>query len=429
MGKIYLNEIIKSGSNVKYDFSVSDDIKHLFTDEGFSIEYPESIESVPNAVLAVPFVASAVLIAWMTGSELFVKELDKDFCECLPNVKAGLAEMYPAANFGGKLVVENSVSCRPTLQSNSGVFFSGGLDATTTLLRHLSEKPYLISLWGADVDYYNDEGWQTVETGLQEVAAAYDLKLLCVHTKFRIFDNAEALSKEFKPQLKSTWWYAVKHGIGIISHAAPLVWLHGFKNLYMASSNCPEDGGAPCASEPRVDNRIKFCGSDVFHDAFELNRQKKAAYICRFHHENPEIPIKLRVCWKSDDGSNCCSCEKCYRTMANLWAEGDDPKDFGFDYSEDALERMYQFMALRCTDLARNSWSYMKERLIENWDALQDKPYRDDLEWIKTFNFRDLGSNECRRKYQSTWKYKAILVKIFPHLYKLYVKKRGYKYE
>lgn len=429
MGKISLNKITKSGGRVEYDFTVSDDIKHLFTDEGFIIDYPECIENVPDAVLAVPFVSSAILIAWMTDSELTVNELDKYFYDCLTNVKAGFKDMYPNAGFFGKLTVNNIISCKPEVQNASAVFFSGGLDATTTLIRHIDEKPYLISLWGADVDYYNEDGWQTVERGLRESARAYGLELLCVHTKFRIFDNAEALTAEFKPQIKSTWWYAIKHGIGIISHAAPIAWLHGIKSIYMASSNCPEDGGAPCASEPRVDNNIKFCGSDVFHDAFELNRQKKAKALCDFHRAHPDIPIKLRVCWKSSDGDNCCVCEKCYRTMTNLWAEGEDPKEFGFNYSNDVFERMYQFMALRCTDLAPNSWSYMKERLIENWDALSDKSYRQNLEWIKDFNFRSLDSNACRRKYQSTWRYKALLVKVFPHLYRLYIKKRGYKFE
>ena len=63
MGKISLNKITKSGGRVEYDFTVSDDIKHLFTDEGFIIDYPECIENVPDAVLAVPFVSSAILIA------------------------------------------------------------------------------------------------------------------------------------------------------------------------------------------------------------------------------------------------------------------------------------------------------------------------------------------------------------------------------
>lgn len=429
MGKISLNKITKSGGRVEYDFTVSDDIKHLFTDEGFIIDYPECIENVPDAVLAVPFVSSAILIAWMTDSELTVNELDKDFYDCLPKVKAGFEDMYPNAGFFGKLTVDNIISCKPEVQNASAVFFSGGLDATTTLIRHIDEKPYLISLWGADVDYYNEDGWKVVEKGLQNTANVNGLNLLCVRTKFRIFDDAEALTAEFKPQLKTTWWYAVKHGIGVISHAAPLAWLYGIKNHYIASSKSVDDNGAPCASEPRIDNNITFCGSNVFHDAFEMNRQKKASFLCEFHRHNPEFPIVLRVCWKSDDGGNCCQCEKCYRTMANFWVEGEDPKEFGFNYPDDVFKRMYQFMALRCTSLSANSWTYMKDGLNQNWDLLKDKPYRKKLEWIRNFDFYNLDNNECRRKYQHTWKYKTLITKAFPHLYNLYIRLRGYKYE
>ena len=44
--------------------------------------------------------------------------------------------------------------------------------------------------------------------------------------------------------------------------------------------------------------------------------------------------MKLRVCWESAGGSNCCHCEKCLRTILAIYAEGADPRDFGFDYED-----------------------------------------------------------------------------------------------
>jgi len=41
--------------------------------------------------------------------------------------------------------------------------------------------------------------------------------------------------------------------------------------------------------------------------------------------------LKLRVCWKGDNGDNCNHCEKCLRIIVNLILEGEDPKDYGFN--------------------------------------------------------------------------------------------------
>ena len=82
--------------------------------------------------------------------------------------------MYPEANFAGKLTVSEIVDCKPEKQGAAASFFSGGVDATTTLLRHVEERPHLISIWGSDVDYDNEAGWAVVEKGLRETAKQYD---------------------------------------------------------------------------------------------------------------------------------------------------------------------------------------------------------------------------------------------------------------
>ena len=42
----------------------------------------------------------------------------------------------------------------------------------------------------------------------------------------------------------------------------------------------------------------------------------------------------------SQEGDNCCMCEKCYRTMAGLWAEGENPENYGFSRAYKALDLM-----------------------------------------------------------------------------------------
>ena len=430
METIELLRIEKSGNTIRYDFRYSERLKKYFTGVDFCITYPESVDQVPDGILAIPFATNTLQIMWLADCELIIPELDRDFYESIPNFLDGFKNMYPEAAFAGKLTVGKIADCKPSKSGASATFFSGGLDATTTLLRHIDEKPHLLSIWGSDVAYENESGWQVVEAGLQEAAKQYELPLAVIHSRFREFDDVVKLTEDFKDVLQTSWWYGVKHGIGLIGHAAPYAWLHGIDTVYIASSNCIEDGKVRCASDPSIDSNVKFCGSSVFHDAFELNRQKKTTYIAQYHRDRPQFPIQLHVCWKSENGFNCCSCEKCYRTMVGLWIAGEDPREFGFDYDVNALERIYQQIALRepyCDVFL--DWHHMQEVLKQNKHHLEQKPYYKKLEWILLFDFLHPEENECRKKYRATWRYKGKIVKAFPRLYKLYVKLRGYRFE
>jgi hypothetical protein len=116
--------------------------------------------------------------------------------------------------------------------------------------------------------------------------------------------------------------------------------------------------------------------------------------------------------------------------MTGFLIAGDDPQKYGFLHGEDAIDRIYQYIALRYENLAAyTSWQFMQKDLREKWDTLEHLPYRDKLKWMLDFDFAHPEENECRKKYRATWNYKGKIVKAFPGLYKLYVKLRGYRFE
>lgn len=429
MEEIRLIAVEKENGTIKYNWTCSDGLKKYFTQNDFIIEYPENVEEVPDGVLVIPFAAAALPISWLTDCSLHLPELDRDFFDSVPKIKDAFAAMYPEAHFGGRLFVDTVTDNVPRVSGGTAAFFSGGIDATTTLLRHIEEKPALLSLWGADVAFDNTAGWSIVDAGIAETAKQYGLAYVTIHTMFRNFEDVMALTADFRHVLHTTWWYGIKHGIGIISHAAPYAWLHGIKAVYIASSDCEEDGPQQCASYPTIDNNVAYCGCRTVHDGFELNRQDKTKVIVDYHRSHSSVPVAIRACWKSTDGRNCCRCEKCYRTMSGFWAEGEDPREYGFDYPPNAFRRMYQTIALHADDLPAHSWTYIKRRFNNNWDNIQDKPYAKKLKWMKRYDFFNLSENSCRKKYLRTWKVKSQLVKAFPKMYKLYIKLRGYSFE
>ena len=145
MNTIELLKIEKHGNSIRYDFRYNEEIKKYFTGVDFCITYPESIEQVPDGVLAIPFATNTLQIAWLADCELIIPELDQDFYESIPNFQEGYKNMYPEATFAGKLTVGKITNCKPKKSGESATFFSGGVDATTTLLRHIEERPHLIA--------------------------------------------------------------------------------------------------------------------------------------------------------------------------------------------------------------------------------------------------------------------------------------------
>ena len=80
----------------------------------------------------------------------------------------------------------------------------------------------------------------------------------------------------------------------------------------------------------------------MIHDGYENNRQMKIHSICQFH-KRTGMPVEVRVCYETDQGNNCCHCEKCTRTMLGIMAEGEDPRNYGFFCSNEELKENNTF--------------------------------------------------------------------------------------
>lgn len=53
------------------------------------------------------------------------------------------------------------------------------------------------------------------------------------------------------------------------------------------------------------------------------------------------INVKFHVCLRQYQLGNCCHCEKCYRTILAILAEGKNPNDYGFNVSRDIEKRIF----------------------------------------------------------------------------------------
>lgn len=337
--KITINEVSVKNNRIDYKYNVSGEWSEAFNlNDLFYIEYSCDISEVPEGVAVIPLLANLLPMAWIYDAEIVVPVCDKDFYDSINDFKKGYKEMYPMLNFGGKITVgelQENV-CNGT---GSSAFFSGGVDAFNTLVNHANEHPTLLTIWGADVQFEDTIGWERVLKHLKITAEEFKVDFVTIKSSFRRFLDIRPLMEKVYAS-GDDWWHGFQHGIGIISHAAPVMYAMGKKIVYFASSFTAADKGkVTCASDPTIDNYVRFCGVKVHHDGYEYTRQMKIHNIVQFSHKIKK-DIQLRVCWQSSGGTNCCSCEKCWRTILGIYAEGFDPRKFGFYYDDKQLYRL-----------------------------------------------------------------------------------------
>lgn len=406
MEKIELKNLRVVDNTIEYEYEVSVGLLRYFKNPltKYTMEFQLngtscSISDVPEGVLTVPFVCNMLPLAWLADATLYVNRLDFDFYQCMDNLKQGYIQMYPEAKFLGSVDI-GSIEKNKTEGERIGLFFSGGLDAYTSLARTVKEKPYLVSIWGADISFDNVNGWKSVHHYLKEASEKFDLPLITVRSSFRGIFNEQVLDDQFKENLQDFWWHAVQHGVAIIGHAAPVAYKFGFKMQYIASSYSNADLNVRCASYPTLDNTIKYAGCSVYHDGFELTRIGKIRDIdalCKANNKK----INIHVCWQDTKGENCCMCEKCWRTMAEFWSQGIEPADYGFSYDEYNLKYMKRYLELDFdfSDTIRTFWLNIQEEFRKHGKMIRGFQYYNRIKWIKTFNFYSVNDNYKRKLY------------------------------
>ena len=306
--------------------------------------------------------------------------------------------MYPHLNFRGKIRVK-TLTENKRAATNSIVLFSGGVDAICTTLRHIDEHPLLLTLWGS-ADYPIDDiiGWEQHYGNIKENTKLLGLSNIFIKTDFCEFmpiwgEDLNRLGQGAK------WWHDLQHGIGIIGHAAPVAYLNNAKTVYIASSYTQTHKPDGCASDPTIDSFVRFCKTAVIHDAYELSRQDKISFICHKLREK-DIKLNIRVCLRQYQNGNCCRCEKCYRTMIGLLAEGENPNDYGFAYSKKVLKRIIHELNDKI-EISKFSIPYYKDIQQKIRDNRHVELPKELGDWLASTDFdkiNDTFSKKLRKK-------------------------------
>ena len=274
MNSVILNKIIVEKNRVEYKYTANGLVKeYLNLDKKFFIEYSIDISDVPRSILVITFLCNMLPISWICDAEINVNEVDKDFFDSIKEFEQGYINMYPKINFKGTLIANNIVDNSYIPSHQTASFFSGGVDAFSTLISHAEEKPTLVTLWGSDVKLTDIKGWNIVRKHAIETAKEFNTNNLFIKTSFRLFLKEGELGNLVYKKARDYWWHGFQHGIGLIGHIAPYAYINKLSKVYIASSFTEKDRGkVTCASDPTIDNFVRnfhfsfLIGIDCDHD-------------------------------------------------------------------------------------------------------------------------------------------------------------------
>lgn len=422
--KIIVNRVAVNAGDISYDFSCEGAVAEVFVGrERLTISYSEDISQTPSGIAVIPLVTNLLPIVWVYDAELVVPELDKDFYDNIPGIKQGFIGMYPKVSFGGHITAKQLVAhTAPGKQRQTALFFSGGVDATSSLITMLKagDTPRLMTLWGADVALDDVAGWQEKATHTKTVAAQCGLDHSFITTTFRTFLCESVLDNKVQAQAGDMWWHGFQHGIGIIGHGAPLVYKYQLHELHIAATFV-EGNIAPCASDPTIDEHVVIAGCRTVHNGYDMTRQRKAENICRFINERNIERLPIKVCWMSRGAKNCGHCEKCMRTACEFLAEGADLRRYAMEQFDGNFARNFVEKEFWMTENLRADWTGAQARLRE----LRPTPPRpqDDINWLLNIDFAKLNTGFRKRYKRSVFVANQWLHKVTPRSLKQVLKK------
>lgn len=323
--KIYIEQVIKKNNRIEIKYKQEGLEGYIDTDIIPYWEYDCNIEDVPDSIAVIPFISNILPLVFVLDVELYVTELDKAFNDCIDDYRSGYQKMIPMLNFGGKIIVDKTINNIYENKKNC-LLYSGGIDATNSLAVHDQDIDDCITIWGSDIKSDNQEGWTKMSASIEDTVKKYKKNWIVIRSNFREYIREDTLGNKVRITGDS-WWHGFQHGIAILGHVAPLVYLNGYEKIFIASS-FTEEYRTICASDPLTDNCFKIGSSYAVHDGFEFDRCQKVKNIFNSIEEK-KFTLNLHVCWESSSGKNCGHCEKCIRSYLNCRAVNCDPRKIG----------------------------------------------------------------------------------------------------
>lgn len=278
---------------------------------GWDTAYFRVDDVIGNSVRsdASPFAAALLLPSMKQGEDLIIEgsisaKLYKGMRAIMQEVLTWGIGLHPIKIEADTLVAD------PPRPARSASFFSGGVDSFYTYLEHKTDPAEadrissFILVNGFDIDRRNTRLWDRALENVKSIAEAEQVGLAVVRSNIQ--DLVEPIL---------LWDYA--HG-GCLA-AVGLCLRGAFHQIYIPSTHSVGEQ-IPWGSNLALDGHWSTESTTFIHDGAEATRLAKViSQIAR----SPLALEHLRVCFANEKGAyNCGRCDKCLRTMINLYVAG-----------------------------------------------------------------------------------------------------------
>lgn len=414
MENIILEKILVQGNHVEYKFSYTEGLKKYFTTDKMVLEYDTAVESVPVSILTIPFVGSLIAFSWLENCVFWVKEIDETYYRCLSRLKNAYQELYPDYPLKGRFVpakiVKNELGAME--KTNSLLLFSGGADAHTSYIRHMDTNPLLCNIQGWYKSITDEDKAADADVAdIRKFAATRNLSTAFVKSNFATVLDVKKYTGIVAKKTGDSWWHGFQHSMAFISIAIPVAFQNNISRIIIASS-CTIGDFNSCASYSTTDSEFRYADEGyVVHDGFELCRQDKIKILVD-HQQKSKMAYPIRVCSFNDH--NCCVCEKCFRTITGIVAEGGDIKSFDFNIDKPLKEFYSEYFDenIALWGVCFESiiyWPNTKKRMLENYSNIKEKDF---VDWFLSYDFKTQKRRGMLTYYRKN--FFAIIKRKFP---------------
>jgi hypothetical protein len=323
---------------------------------------------------ASPFAAALLLPSMKQNEDLIIEgPISKQLLDGMHNIM----EIVSGWGIGLKPIKIRADKIVEDTLKPSGVAttFSGGVDSFYTYYKHKNDPKnpitHMVLVNGFDIDPSNKNLWAQTLQNVKAIAAEEGANLIEVESNIRPLIH---------PIL--SWDYS--HG-GCLA-AVGLYLRKGLKLLYIPSTYTIEQQ-FPWGSHFDIDHYWSTETLKLIHDSAEVSRVNKVSQIAK----SPAAIKYLRVCYMNEKGAyNCGKCDKCLRTMINLYIAD------ALNKSETFPHKIDRNIVARLPIEGEHGAIFHKENLA----ALQERNLVPDLQEALSMSLRNVTDNSTSLRQQ-----------------------------
>ena len=259
--QVVIEDVVKNNDRIQIKY-YSQGLEKYIDDSVIPFySYGVSIKNVPKSIAVIPFICNILPICFVLDFTISVDELDKEFYDCINDYRKAYQKMIPMIEFKGNVKAKKLVDNKLSNNTLTCLMFSGGIDATSSLVMNEKQISDCVTIWGADVKYNNEDGWTKMYGSVNSIIKKFNKRSQIIRTNMREYINENELTKVVANS-NDGWWHGFQHGISLLGAVAPLAFIRGYNKIIIASSFTKEFQPI-CASDPRTDNCFRFANVTI----------------------------------------------------------------------------------------------------------------------------------------------------------------------